>query len=127
MALSEEECRDLSLAVGETGKHISVGFNRRCAPSYLTLKKQLSKRIGPAVLNCRINSPGISGSYWMADPASGGAILGDACHFIDLMYWLLDSEPIEVSPFHCPPASAIRSEKTISWPVFDSPMVPSAI
>jgi len=48
------------------------------------------------VLNCRINSPGISGSYWMADPSIGGAILGEACHFVDLMYWLLDSEPVEV-------------------------------
>ena len=28
--------------------------------------------------------------YWMADPAIGGAILGEACHFVDLMYWLLD-------------------------------------
>jgi predicted dehydrogenase len=60
------------------------------------------KRTGPAVLNCRVNSPGISGSYWMADPAIGGAILGEACHFVDLMYWLLDSEPVEVSAYSLP-------------------------
>ena len=34
----------------------------------------------------------------MADPAIGGAILGEACHFVDLMYWLLDAEPHAVSP-----------------------------
>ena len=33
----------------------------------------------------------------MADPAIGGAILGEACHFVDLMYWLLDSEPRRAS------------------------------
>ncbi len=38
----------------------------------------------------------------MADPAIGGAILGEACHFVDLMYWLLDSEPIEVSAYSLP-------------------------
>ena len=38
----------------------------------------------------------------MADPAIGGAILGDACHFVDLMYWLLESEPIEVSAYSLP-------------------------
>lgn len=32
----------------------------------------------------------------MADPAIGGAILGEACHFVDLMYWLLESEPVQV-------------------------------
>jgi predicted dehydrogenase len=102
MALTEEECRELNSAVEQSGKQLTVGFNRRYAPSYVTLKKTLTKRSGPGVLNCRVNSPGISGSYWMADPAIGGAILGEACHFIDLMYWLLDSEPIAVSAFSLP-------------------------
>jgi predicted dehydrogenase len=102
MALTEQECLQLFRAVQETGGQLTVGFNRRYAPSYLTLKRQLAKRSGPAVLNCRINSPGISGSYWMADPAIGGAILGEACHFIDLTYWLLDSEPLEVSAYSLP-------------------------
>ncbi|MGA9508869.1 MAG: bi-domain-containing oxidoreductase [Candidatus Sulfotelmatobacter sp.] len=102
MALTQEECRELSQAVEETGQQLTVGFNRRYAPTYLTLKKQMAKRSGPAVLNCRVNSPGISGSYWMADPAIGGAILGEACHFVDLMYWLLDSEPVEVSAYSLP-------------------------
>jgi predicted dehydrogenase len=102
MAITEEECRMLSQAVEETGKQLSIGFNRRFAPSYLALKQQLSLRVGPAVVNCRINSPGISGSYWMAEAANGGAIVGEACHFVDLMYWLLNSEPVAVSAFSLP-------------------------
>jgi predicted dehydrogenase len=105
MALTEQECCALSQAVRETGKHLTVGFNRRFAPSYLGLKEQLARRSGPVVLNCRINSPGIAGDYWMADTAIGGAILGEACHFVDLMYWLLDSEPIAVSAFSLPTGS----------------------
>jgi predicted dehydrogenase/threonine dehydrogenase-like Zn-dependent dehydrogenase len=102
MALTQEECRELSQAVEDTGKHLTVGFNRRFAPTYLNLRKQIAKRTGAVVLNCRVNSPGISGSYWMADPAAGGAILGEACHFVDLMYWLLNSEPVEVSAYSLP-------------------------
>jgi predicted dehydrogenase len=102
MALTEAECRDIYDAVQESKRQLTVGFNRRYAPSYIRLKQQLSKRSAPAVLNCRINSPGISGSYWMADPAIGGAILGEACHFVDLMYWLLDSEPVEVTAYSLP-------------------------
>ena len=102
MALTEDECRQICQAVKESGKQITVGFNRRCAPTYIELKNMLRKRSGPAVISCRINSPGISGTYWMADPAIGGAILGEACHFVDLMYWLLDAEPIAVSAFSLP-------------------------
>jgi predicted dehydrogenase len=102
MALTDEECRELARAVEESGKQLTVGFNRRFAPYYVEQKKQLKRRTGPAVVNCRVNSPGISGSYWMADPAIGGAILGEACHFVDLMYWLLESEPVEVTAYSLP-------------------------
>lgn len=102
MALTEEECRYLYRAVAETGKHLTVGFNRRFAPFYHDLKRSLIQRHGPAVINCRVSSPGISGDYWMADPSIGGAILGEAVHFVDLMYWLLESEPTSVSAYSLP-------------------------
>jgi len=102
MAITIEECRQLVRAVEETGLHLTIGFNRRYAPDYVALKEDLLKRRGPFVINCRVNSPGISGAYWMADPAIGGAILGEACHFTDLFYWLLNSEPVAVSAFSLP-------------------------
>ncbi|MEO5898235.1 MAG: bi-domain-containing oxidoreductase [Vicinamibacterales bacterium] len=102
MALTREECRSLEEAVRNTGRQLTVGFNRRFAPFYRAQKARLQSRSTPVVLNCRVNSPGISGAYWMADPAIGGAILGEACHFVDLMYWLLDAEPVSVSAFSLP-------------------------
>jgi predicted dehydrogenase len=102
MALTEAECQSLYRAVNESERRLTVGFNRRFAPYYIFMKKHLARRSGPAVINCRMNSPGISGSYWMADPSMGGAILGEACHFIDLMYWLLESEPLTVAAFSLP-------------------------
>jgi predicted dehydrogenase len=102
MALTEEECAALARAARESGKQLMVGFNRRFAPFYREQRAVLSRRAGPAVLNCRVNSPGIAGEYWMADPAIGGAILGEACHFTDLFAWLLDSEPVSVSAFSLP-------------------------
>ncbi len=102
MALTEEECRKLFHAVVVSGNQLTVGFNRRFAPFYKELKQSLGKRSGPAVINCRVSSPGISGNYWMADPSVGGAIIGEAVHFVDLMYWLLESEPINVSAYSLP-------------------------
>src|ERR1700722_14784177 len=106
MALTEAECRSLGRAVQDSGKLLTVGFNRRFAPFYVDQKSALAGRTGPAMVACRVNSPGISGSYWMADPAIGGAILGEACHFVDLMYWLLESEPVAVSAYSFPLDSA---------------------
>ena len=102
MALTGEECRDLHRAVEKSGRVLSVGFNRRFAPDYRRQKEYLAQRQGPAVIHCRMNSPGISGTYWMADPSIGGAILGEACHFVDLMYWLLDTEPVSVAAYSLP-------------------------
>ena len=102
MALTEQECRLLVQATGASGRVLTVGFNRRFAPDYRKQKEYLGRRKGPAVIHCRMNSPGISGTYWMADPSIGGAILGEACHFVDLMYWLLDSEPVSVTAYSLP-------------------------
>ena len=102
MALTEQECRSLVEAVESSGKLLTVGFNRRFAPDYVAVKRALQRRQSPVVINCRVNSPGISGSYWMADPKSGGAILGEACHFTDLFYWLLESEPTSVAAASLP-------------------------
>src|SRR5215211_651416 len=102
MALTEPECRKLYNAVVISGCQLTVGFNRHFAPFYKELKQSLAGRSGPAVINCRVSSPGISGSYWMADPSIGGAILGEAVHFVDLMYWLLEAEPVNVSAYCLP-------------------------
>ncbi|MBV6521917.1 MAG: Inositol 2-dehydrogenase/D-chiro-inositol 3-dehydrogenase [Gemmatimonadaceae bacterium] len=102
LALTEDECRAIVRAQRESGRIVTTGFNRRFAPFYVRLKKAIGRRSGPVVINCRVNSPGISGGYWMADPAIGGAILGEACHFVDLMAWLVDSEIASVSAYSLP-------------------------
>lgn len=102
MAVTRDECVLLYRTVRETGKQLTVGFNRRFAPLYLEQRRILAARTGPAVINCRVNSPAISGSYWMTDPASGGAIVGEACHFVDLLRWMLGSEPLVVSAYALP-------------------------
>ena len=102
MALTREECRALDQAVRTSKCSLTVGFNRRFAPDYGAMHEALAKRHSPAIIHCRVNSPGISGSYWMADPAAGGAVIGEACHFTDLLSWLVGSEPVTVSAVSLP-------------------------
>ena len=102
MAITAEECRQVLAAVESSGKLLTVGFNRRFARYYRLLQEQVRKRSGPVTINCRVNSPGISGSYWMADPQIGGAILGEACHFVDLFCWLLGADPVSCMAYSLP-------------------------
>ncbi len=98
MAITVEECQSIARAVRSSGRQLMIGFNRRFAPDYVEMKRQLTARTGPAVVSVRMNSPGIQNG-WAAAPEQGGVVLGEACHFIDLMYWLLDSEPVSVSAY----------------------------
>ncbi|MCD9187852.1 MAG: bi-domain-containing oxidoreductase [Pyrinomonadaceae bacterium] len=98
MAVTVEECRAIYKAVERSGKRLMVGFNRRFAPYYVEMKREISKRTSPVVISTRINSPGIENG-WAAEKSNGGVVLGEGCHFIDLMYWLLESEPVSVSAY----------------------------
>ena len=95
MAVSIKECQDIYKAARKSGKQVCVGFNRRFAPYYLDIKKGLGRSAGKMVVTTRMNS-GLKGDFWGGDPKYGGATVGEGCHFIDLMYWLTESEPVSV-------------------------------
>ena len=102
MGITEQECLELCEAVRRTGRLLGVGFNRRFAPLYQELKRCLRGRATPAVVTCRVSSPAMTAEYWMSDPAVGGAFIGEGCHFVDLMAWLLDAEPVAVAAHGLP-------------------------
>ena len=98
MAITIEECQAIYKAVKTSGKRLMVGFNRRFAPYYTEMKSHLKNRTSPMVVSTRMNSPGIENG-WAAEKSQGGVVLGEGCHFIDLMFWLTESEPISVSAY----------------------------
>ena len=98
MAITLEECQAIYKAVKTSGKRLMVGFNRRFAPYYTEMKTHLKNRTSPMVVSTRMNSPGIENG-WAAEKSQGGVVLGEGCHFIDLMYWLTESEPVSVSAY----------------------------
>ena len=85
MAITIEECQAIYKAVQTSGKRLMVGFNRRFAPYYTEMKSHLKNRTSPMVVSARMNSPGIENG-WAAEKSQGGVVLGEGCHFVDLMY-----------------------------------------
>jgi predicted dehydrogenase len=74
---------------------LMVGFNRRFSPHMQRVRALLAGRAGPLCMTMTVNAGEIPATHWTQDPqAGGGRIIGEGCHFIDLLSCLAGS-PIE--------------------------------
>jgi predicted dehydrogenase/threonine dehydrogenase-like Zn-dependent dehydrogenase len=71
---------------------LMVGFNRRFAPQIKKIKELLSGSTDPKSFIMTVNAGEIPAEHWTQDSeVGGGRIIGEACHFIDLLRFLSDS------------------------------------
>ena len=76
-------------------RYLMVGFNRRFAPHIIKMKTLLAAKVSPKSLIMTVNAGAIPDDHWVHDPkVGGGRIIGEACHFIDLMRYLVGN-PIQ--------------------------------
>jgi predicted dehydrogenase len=77
--------------------HLMVGFNRRFSPQVQKMKALLASVKEPKSFIMTMNAGAIPADHWTQDNAvGGGRIIGEACHFIDLMRFLAGSEIVSV-------------------------------
>ena len=94
LCLTAEELTAIE-AVHTGEQLLMVGFNRRFAPLLIDLQKQLQCLSGPKAFVYTCNAGAIPADHWTQDPATGGGrLLGEACHFVDLIRHLAAS-PID--------------------------------
>jgi predicted dehydrogenase/threonine dehydrogenase-like Zn-dependent dehydrogenase len=97
LGLTVEECQEVVKKVKETGMKLTIGFNRRFSPLLIKAKNFIKVRDYPIMINYRVVSGFTLANSWVFDPVQGGGrIIGEACHFTDLLCWLLDSSPIRI-------------------------------
>jgi predicted dehydrogenase/threonine dehydrogenase-like Zn-dependent dehydrogenase len=71
---------------------IVTGFNRRFAPHTRRMRALLAATTEPKVFVMTVNAGAIPPEHWTQDPeVGGGRIIGEACHFVDLLRFLADS------------------------------------
>ncbi len=71
---------------------VMVGFNRRFAPQVQKISSLLKSVIGPKAFVMTVNAGAIPAEHWTQDlDVGGGRIIGEACHFIDLLRFLAGS------------------------------------
>lgn len=87
-----EEIKKIYTANIDAGNptQIMVGFNRRFAPMVQTIHQILKTLSQPKVLIMTVNAGEIPANHWTQDPKlGGGRIIGEACHFVDLLRFLV--------------------------------------
>ncbi|MCF7870432.1 MAG: bi-domain-containing oxidoreductase [Candidatus Omnitrophica bacterium] len=94
---------------------LMVGFNRRFAPAIIKAKEKFSNRNTPLMINYRINAGYIPKEHWVHDSKSGGGrIIGEVCHFIDLLQFLTESFPVKLYANHLPPKGNILLDDNLA-------------
>jgi polar amino acid transport system substrate-binding protein len=97
LALSVEELNEIMDVYRSKPGMVMVGYNRRFAPVTAEVKKFYSRKISPLMIQYRINAGNIPKNHWIQDPVEGGGrIIGEVCHFIDLMIYILNAAPVTV-------------------------------
>lgn len=118
--------RDFRLRENDTGKYgniknsyghdsdkmVMVGFNRRFSPHTVKIRELLAGRTAPLTMTMTVNAGFIPPEHWTQDPERGGGrIIGEGCHFIDLLSYLADARVMTVSAQRVGGHSPVRDDK----------------
>ncbi|MHA8062886.1 bi-domain-containing oxidoreductase [Aquirufa aurantiipilula] len=100
LAINEEQLEDIRQVYQskEASLTLTVGFNRRFSPFIRQAKTLLGGSTDSLNIIATMNAGFIPADVWVQDlQVGGGRIVGEACHFIDLMVYLTGSKVAEVT------------------------------
>lgn len=98
LALTNDEIEKIEVAYARSSRSITVGFNRRFSPFSQEAKKLLGDTSNrPINVIATMNAGAIPSDHWVQDmEIGGGRIIGEACHYIDLVTFFTGSKVQEV-------------------------------
>jgi predicted dehydrogenase len=92
LCLTLQELDEIKRQYKQTPQLLMVGFNRRFAPHIQKIKSLLNTVSEPKSFIMTVNAGEIPAAHWTQDISEGGGrIIGEACHFIDLLRFLAGS------------------------------------
>lgn len=119
LALTDAELTDIDSVyraglAENRGRLLMVGFNRRFAPQVREMKRLLDAVAVPKAFVMTVNAGEIPREHWTQDPeVGGGRVIGEACHFVDLLRFLAGSAitGMQVTALGNGSGVAVRSDK----------------
>jgi predicted dehydrogenase/threonine dehydrogenase-like Zn-dependent dehydrogenase len=95
LSVDEAGLHKISEAVVINGERVFVGFNRRFSALAAQMKNVFAD-VPVLAISYRVNAGTIPRESWIQQAEGGGRIVGEVCHFVDLMQFLTEAEPTEV-------------------------------
>ena len=93
----EQLCAVTEVALQPGAPLVMVGFNRRFSPAAIQMEQWFQGVAQPLTIHCRVNAGPLPADSWVHRPdESGGRIIGEVCHFVDLVQFLARSLPVRV-------------------------------
>ncbi len=93
LALTRTELLAVIRTQDETGRRLMVGFNRRFAP-FVQMMRNFRPPESPILISIRVNAGAVPAAHWTRQAEiGGGRIIGEVCHFIDLLCFLSGAAP----------------------------------
>ncbi|NLF32345.1 MAG: Gfo/Idh/MocA family oxidoreductase [Planctomycetes bacterium] len=113
LAMNDEEIEQIrQAAASRPDRHVMVGFNRRFSPHTRKIRELLRGRSEPLCMSFMANAGIIPPEHWVHDPVRGGGrIVGEACHYIDLLSDIADSPVRTVAAARVGEGVAVRDDK----------------
>jgi predicted dehydrogenase len=123
LAITSDQLSEISKQLLKTeGCLLTVGFNRRFAPlarhlsSFISPLAQFGRGGGgegrgePLYVHYRVNAGYLPLDHWTQDPALGGRLIGEACHFVDFISFLIGAAPVSVTAHALPDSGKYRED-----------------
>jgi predicted dehydrogenase len=112
LALTETELQMLEAEwQAAENPFVVVGFNRRFAPLLITMKRLLAGRTEPRAMIMTVNAGALPAVHWTLNPEiGGGRIIGEGCHFLDLLRYLAGAPITEAHAIFQRNGGAVRPD-----------------
>lgn len=121
LAITPEGLEEVITAMRKPGAPLlTVGFNRRFAPFALRMKDFLRNLNEPLFAHYRVNAGFLPESHWLHDLRQGGGrLIGEGCHFVDFLTFLVGQPPVSVRAHALPNQGRYRDDNftlTLTFP-----------
>jgi predicted dehydrogenase/threonine dehydrogenase-like Zn-dependent dehydrogenase len=89
LALTCAGVDEVEKAWRDSGRQMTLGFNRRWAPAVRVAQQAVDAVQGPRLVVYRIAAGRVPDGHWYLDRRQGGRVLGEMCHFVDTVQALV--------------------------------------
>src|SRR5215216_6595837 len=112
LAINSAQLSAISKQLLETDHCIlTTGFNRRFSPLAQALFSFFTPCSEPMHVHYRVNAGAIPLNHWTQEPEiGGGRIIGEGCHFVDFITFLVGAAPISVTAHALPDNGKYRED-----------------